>query len=116
MCLKKPLIWCRSLYNIMKLANIAMLGCMFVTYTDICKHIMFTVQANHHGISVRFHFYVRPKPLCNPISCNPRAHCSHGDFVCLFTLLKYKAIIEGRKFTAVKSLWTDIISRFHVIL
>ena len=41
---KKPLTWCRSLYITMKLANIAMLGCMFVTYTDICKHIMFTVH------------------------------------------------------------------------
>ena len=48
----------------MKLANNAMLGCMFVTYTDLCKHIMFTVQAGHHGTSVRFHFHVRPKPLC----------------------------------------------------
>ena len=25
-----------------------MFGCMFVTYTDICKHIMFTVQSDHH--------------------------------------------------------------------
>ena len=47
----------------MKLANNAMLGCMFVTYTDICKHIMFTVQADHHSTSGRFHFHVRPKPL-----------------------------------------------------
>ena len=44
----------------MKLANNAMLGCMFVNYTDICKHIMFT---DYHGTSVGFHFYVRPKPL-----------------------------------------------------
>ena len=64
MCHKKTL-WFRSLYIIMKLANNTMLGCMFVTYTDICKHIMFPVQADHHGTSVRFHFHVRPKPLCS---------------------------------------------------
>ena len=40
---KKQLIWCRSFYISMKLANNRMLDCMFVTYTDICKHIMFTV-------------------------------------------------------------------------
>ena len=55
---KKQPIWCRILYISMKLANNAMLGCMFVTYTDICKHIMFTVQADHHGTSVRFHFHI----------------------------------------------------------
>ena len=43
MCHKKQLTWCRSLYISMKLAKNAMLGCIFVTYTDICKHIMFTV-------------------------------------------------------------------------
>ena len=62
---KKTLIWCRSLYISMKLANNAMLGCMFVTYTDICKHIMFTVRADHHGTSTRFHFHVGLKPLCD---------------------------------------------------
>ena len=48
----------------MKLANNAMLGCMFVTYIDKCKHIMFTVQSDHHGTSIRFQFHVRLKPLC----------------------------------------------------
>ena len=48
----------------MKLANNAMLGCMFVNDTNICKHIMFTVQASHHGTSIGFHFHVRLKPLC----------------------------------------------------
>ena len=48
---------------IMHNANNAMLGCMFVTYTDICKDIMFTVQADHHGTSIRFHFHVHLKPL-----------------------------------------------------
>ena len=47
----------------MKLDNYAMLGCMFVTYTDICKHSMFTVQSDHHGTSIRFQFHVRLKPL-----------------------------------------------------
>ena len=60
---KKQLILCRSLYISMKLANNAMLGCMFVTYTDICKHIMITVQSDHHGTSIRFHFHVRLRPL-----------------------------------------------------
>ena len=41
-----------------------MLGCMFVTCIDICKHIIFTVQSDHHGTSIRFHFHVRLKPLC----------------------------------------------------
>ena len=59
---EKPLIWCRSLYISMQLANIAILDCMFVTYND--KHIMLTVQADHHSTSVRFHFHVVPKPLC----------------------------------------------------
>ena len=40
----KKLIWCRGLYISMKLANNTMVGCMFVTYTDICKHMMFTVE------------------------------------------------------------------------
>ena len=38
----------------LKLANNTMHGCIFVTYNDICKHIMFTVQADHHGTSTRF--------------------------------------------------------------
>ena len=61
---KKPRIWCRSLYISMQLANNTMLGCIFVTYTDICKHMMFTVQADLHGTSTRFHFHVCLKPLC----------------------------------------------------
>ena len=44
--------------------NNAMLGFIFVTYTDICEPIMFTVQANHQGTSTRFHFHVRLKPMC----------------------------------------------------
>ena len=35
----------------MKVANNAIDGCIFVTYIDICKYIMFTVQADHHNIS-----------------------------------------------------------------
>ena len=62
---KKQLIWCRGLYISMKLANNNLLGCMFVTYTDICKHMMFTVQADLHGTSTRFHFHVRLKQLCH---------------------------------------------------
>ena len=60
---KNTLIWCHGLYITMKVANNAMLGCMFVTCTDKCKHIMFTVQADHHGTSTRFHFHERLKPL-----------------------------------------------------
>ena len=54
---KKQLTWCHSLYISMKLVNNAMLGCMCVTYTDICKHIMFTVPANHHGTCTSFQFH-----------------------------------------------------------
>ena len=39
----------------MKLANNAMHGCIFVTYTDICKHIMFTL---HHGTTTKFHLHL----------------------------------------------------------
>ena len=66
-CATKKLIWCHSLYISMKLANNAILGCMFVTYTNIFKHIMFTVQSDHHGTSIRFHFHVCLKPLSQHI-------------------------------------------------
>ena len=35
-----------------------MQGCIFATYIDICKQIMFTVQADHHGTTTRFHFHM----------------------------------------------------------
>ena len=31
----------------------------------ICKHSMFTMQADHHGTSIRSHFHVCLKPLCS---------------------------------------------------
>ena len=55
---KKTLIWCRSLYISVKLANNTMHGCAFVTYIYTFKHIMFTVQADHQGTSTTFHFHV----------------------------------------------------------
>ena len=44
----------------MKLANIAMPGCLFVTCIHICKLIMFTVQSDYHG--TRFPFQIGLKP------------------------------------------------------
>ena len=61
---KQQQIWCCSLYINIKLANNAIFGCM---YTDICKHIMFTVRADHHGTSIIFHFHVCLKALWNRI-------------------------------------------------
>ena len=58
-----------------------MLGCMFVTCIDICKHIIFTVQSDHHGTSIRFHFHVRLKPLCNMFY---RYHQIGVSLECLF--------------------------------
>ena len=68
MCKKKTLIWCRSIYNSIKLANNATHGFIFVTYNDICKQIMFTVRPDHHSTSTRFHFHIGLKPLCFEIS------------------------------------------------
>ena len=48
----------------MLLANNAMHGCIFVTYIDICSHIMFPMKADHHGTSVRFPLHIGLKPLC----------------------------------------------------
>ena len=61
---KKTLKWCRSLYISMKLANNAMHDCIF----DICKTIMFTVRADHHGTSTRFNFHIRLKHLCSIVT------------------------------------------------
>ena len=47
----------------MNLANKPMHNWIFVTYNNIMKDIMFTMQAYHHGPSTRFPFYVGLKPL-----------------------------------------------------